>query len=244
MKLKTTLTILLCSLVLFISCTDESNDANNADEPVLTSHYYFEGKLGDEPFTIEQKVYDGYNFVTEYSFDYGGTTIFCANQPDDEIHSECYSVYASGLLTYNTPKDIISAKMYFGPIKAEEKTLESEINGIHDFFNQNKEVKFRRDFGNTNNFQGNIAFDFFPPEGDNPNYYYSTRFNDNSEYVAKIISVNQIEDNFIIIEGTIDNCKLFDSRDDKDENQGFKMLTDFKFKVKIQADFNFNIYND
>ena len=71
--------------------------------------------------------------------------------------------------------------------------------------------------------------------------YYSTRFNDNSEFSLQITSVSENSDNnFIEIEGRAEECKLYDNND----KDAYKLLTDFKFRLQINAQFNFNNYKE
>lgn len=236
---------------LFLSCSGE-NSNKEEEEPEVTEHYFFEGKLDNEPFLIEKKLFnnlnDNFTDNDPFSIDYGGTLINCTNKPQNEVYTDCYAIYASGIIIYNNiyPEEYEkhnTAKMYFGRIDVDERIFENELEALSNFF-QSNQLGFRRDFGNTK-VSGDFAFDFFPPNPDNNNpFYYSSRFSDNSMSNAKITSVEEIDNYFYLITGTVDNCKMYDSREYTDENPSYKLLTDFKFKIKIKADFNYENYKD
>ncbi len=246
-KLPQTLVAFL-SLLIISSCSETKDKVKLPSEPELTEHYYFEGKLDNKPFLIEKKYYKEYFDEKPFLIDFGGTLINCANEPENDIHSNCYTYYSCGILVdkYSFPEEVKkhnSAKMYFGPIDVDKRIFTNELTELKKFF-QNNKLRFRRDFRDIEN-QGGFSFDFFPINPDKDNlFYYSTRFNDNSEYTANITSVEEIDDYYFVIEGTVDNCKLYDSREDIDENQAYIMLTDFKFRVKIAGDFNYNNYKN
>lgn len=250
MSFKTSLPIIAFFIFLLsTSCSENSsNEKEKSEEPVVSEHYYFEGKLDGEPFLIEKKYYEDFYFDEEpFSIDYGGTLINCNNEPEDQVHSDCYTIYASGILIYNGlhPEEVgkhNTAKMYFGSIDVENKTFTDELESLNNFFNK-EELKFRRDFGDPK-IEAEFAFDFFPIDSDNNQVYYSSRFNDNSEYKAVISSVEELEDYFYAIEGSIETCKLYDSNTYSDETPTYKLLTDLKFRVKIKGDFNYNNYKD
>lgn len=245
-KHPTTLVVIL-SFFFFTSCSDKSSNDTSSD-PELEERYFFEGKLDNVPFVIEKKVSKDSFDEDFFLVDYGGTLINCSNEPANDVHTDCYTYYAFGIFVnrFVYPEEVDkhdTAKMYFGPIDVENRIFDEELIEINNFF-QNTEIGFRRDFGDIEN-QGGFAFDFFPLDTNgNSQFYYSTRFNDNSGYTAKITSFKAIDDYFYNIEGTVESCKLYDSRDVKDENQSYKMLTDFKFSVKIKGDFNYNNYKD
>lgn len=233
-------------ILSFVSCsnTDSDSTPEPQNEPELTEHYYFEGKLDNEPFLIEKKFYKDFSEETPFQLDFGGTLINCNNTPENDTHSKCYTRYASGILVRsNTSTEDPSAKMYFGPINVEERIFDIEIDSLRNFLGA-KYHEFSRDFGDIEN-QGGFAFDFFPKSVDgNIPFYYSSRFNDNTDFMVNITTVKEIEDYFFVIEGTVNECKLYDSREINEENQTFKLLTDFKFRVKINGAFNYNNYKN
>ncbi|MGY3795174.1 hypothetical protein [uncultured Aquimarina sp.] len=229
----------------FLSCdsNDLSDTEENQSEPILLKHYYFEGKLDNEPFLIEKKIYDKfYSDDKPFNIDYGGTLINCSETTDNGVPSNCYTIYGSGIIIYESihPSEIgkhNTAKAYFGRINVEKREFSSELEALREFL-MNKDLKFRRDFGNPLQ-NGDFAFDFFP-SGTNDTYY-STRFNDNSEFLAQITNIIEDSDNnFIEIEGIVEKCKLYDLK----ERDTYKLLTDFKFRIQINSGFNFNNYND
>ncbi len=240
-------------LLAFISMTSCSENSSNDDdkipsEPELTEHYYFEGNLDNEPFLIEQKSFKDFFDEKPFSLDYGGTLINCSNEPEDDIHTDCYTIYSCGIIIYDNlfPDEVKkhdTGKMYFGNINVDKRVFENELEALENFL-KNEKISFRRDFGSIKH-EGSFAFDFFPPNQDkNEQFYYSSRFNNNEEYSAKITSVEKTDDYFYIIEGSVEECKLYDSRETKDNDEAYKLLTDFKFRVKIKADFNYNNYKD
>ena len=205
-------TVITLSIFFLSSCSD-ANSTDNDNEPELIDRYYFEGKLDNEPFLIEQKYYTDFSFnESPYVVDYGGTLINCLDEPEDGVHLNCYTIYASGILvnpffSEEEQENLNSAKVYFGPIDVDKRIFDNELAELKKFL-QNKDITFRRDFGFIEN-QGAFAFDFFPPStNENDLLYYSTRFNDNSEYKATITSVEEVDTYFFIIEGAIDSCKL------------------------------------
>ena len=249
MNFKFRLTILiLLAFISMISCSENSSSDNDQtpDEPELTQHYYFEGNLDNVPFLIEKKEYKDYFDGKPFSLDYGGTLINCSNEPNEGIHTDCYTIYSCGIIIYDNlyPDEAEkhnTGKMYFGSIDVDKRVFDNELEALEDFLEKEK-LSFRRDFGSIKH-EGSFAFDFFPPnQNKNEQYYYSSRFNNNEEYTAEITSVEKADDYFYIIEGSVEACKLYDSRETKDDNQAYKLLTDFKFRVKIKADFNYNNY--
>ena len=245
--------LVLLTLSAFISMTScsengSSDDDKTPSEPELTEHYYFEGNLDNEPFLIEKKYYKDYFDGKPFSLDYGGTLINCSNEPNEGTHTDCYTIYSCGILIYDSsnPDEAEkhnTAKMYFGSIDVDKRVFENELEALESFL-QDEQFNFRRDFGSIKH-EGSFAFDFFPPNPNkNEQFYYSSRFNNNEEYTAKITSVEKTDGYFYIIEGSVDECKLYDFREAKDDNQAYKLLTDFKFRVKIKADFNYNNYKD
>lgn len=237
--LKNIISILLIFAVFSCESDSSSGTEENQIEPVLLEHYYFEGKLDNEPFLIEKKIYDnGYTDNEPFSIDYGGTLINCIETPDNEVPSDCYTIYSCGIfLQSNEIGNHNTAKAYLGRINVEERVFDIELEALREFLQKN-DLEFRRDFGNPIQ-EGDFAFDFFP-SGTNDTYY-STRFNDNSEFTAQITDVIENSDNnFIEIQGEVERCKLYDFND----RDTYKLLTDFKFRIKIDSRFNFNNYND
>jgi hypothetical protein len=239
-----TIAVVLLTFVFF-SCDSDtpSNTEENQSEPLLLKHYYFEGKLDDAPFLIERKIYDnGYSDGEPFDVDYGGTLINCSETTNNEVPSNCYTIYSSGILIYESihPNEIgkhNTAKAYLGRINVEKREFSTELEALREFL-KGKDLKFRRDFGNPLQ-NGDFAFDFFP-SGTNDTYY-SSRFNDNSEFSAQITNVVEDSDNnFIEIEGLVEKCKLYDSN----EIDTYKLLTDFKFRIKINSGFNYNNYKE
>lgn len=247
MNFKFRLTILiLLAFISILSCSENNSSDNDktASEPELTEHYYFEGNLDNEPFLIEKKYYKDYSDGKPFSLDHGGTLINCSNEPNGSIHTDCYTIYSCGILISKSlypdeAKKHNTGKMYFGRIDVDKRVFDNELEELENFL-KNENLSFRRDFGSIKH-EGFFAFDFFPPDHQNKNLYYSSRLNNNEEYSAKITSVEKGDGYFYIIEGYVEECKLYQTKDD---DQAYKLLTDFKFRVKIKADFNYNNYKD
>lgn len=239
--------LMLCAFILIISCSENKSPDEETEEPELVEHLYFEGKLDNEPFLIEKKFYkDFYSDGKPFSIDYGGTLMNCSDTSSEGIGLDCYTIYASGIAIYESifPDEEgkhDTAKMYFGKIDVDQRVFDQELEKLEEFL-QKEEHTFRRDFGPDKR-DGFFAFDFFPANEENELVYYSSRLNNNEGYTAKITSV-EVDNYFYIIEGSVETCKLYKASEERDENQPYKLLTDFKFRARIKADFNYNNYKD
>lgn len=220
--------------ILFVSCDSNEDERVEMDvpEPKLIENYYFKGDLDGDAMDMEIKFYDisPEDYRNQLSLDFGGS------QTDDiEVFGEpgtgfCKGVYACGLIQYDSilyDEELDTAKLNFWDLSVGECTLENELATIKEFL-ENKTPVYRV-FGNRT--QDSFSFEFFPKKtSENQEYYYSSRFGDNTNASITISSLEEIEKGTYIVEGGF-SCKLYRF----DDNTIFKQLEGGKFRVKISS---------